>query len=176
MEKSSSERVLVVESDDALRTSIVGAFSDARYDDSTEVPPIGPQTWTIPWQLFVRSRSSQLISPCAIGNACEACLITGSKPIRRPRGSVNTTPILGGPWLSVRNTMSSSPSERQSPVSSGSSSSITLRGLVFLTLTFTRLASLRTGLGMISIKNVSAFTTFELRTMARMRVLLCSRV
>jgi hypothetical protein len=36
MEKSSSERVLVVESDDALRTSIVGAFSDARYDVSTD--------------------------------------------------------------------------------------------------------------------------------------------
>ena len=36
MKKSSSERVLVVESDDALRTSIVGAFSDARYDVSTD--------------------------------------------------------------------------------------------------------------------------------------------
>ena len=36
MEKSSSEGVLVVESDDALRTSIVGAFSDARYDVSTD--------------------------------------------------------------------------------------------------------------------------------------------
>jgi serine protease Do len=36
MEKSSSERVLVVESDDALRSSIVGALSDAGYEVSTD--------------------------------------------------------------------------------------------------------------------------------------------
>jgi DNA-binding response OmpR family regulator len=36
MEKPSSERVLVVESDDALRTSIVGALSDAGYEVSTD--------------------------------------------------------------------------------------------------------------------------------------------
>jgi hypothetical protein len=36
MDKSSSERVLVVESDDALRCSIVGALSDAGYEVSTD--------------------------------------------------------------------------------------------------------------------------------------------
>jgi S1-C subfamily serine protease/CheY-like chemotaxis protein len=36
MEKSSSERVLVVESDDVLRSSIVGALSDAGYEVSTD--------------------------------------------------------------------------------------------------------------------------------------------
>ena len=36
MEKASSERVLVVESDDALRGSIVGALSDAGYEVSTD--------------------------------------------------------------------------------------------------------------------------------------------
>ena len=36
MEKSSSERVLVVESDDALRSSIVGALSDAGYEVSID--------------------------------------------------------------------------------------------------------------------------------------------
>jgi DNA-binding response OmpR family regulator/S1-C subfamily serine protease len=36
MEKSRSERVLVVESDDALRSSIVGALSDAGYEVSTD--------------------------------------------------------------------------------------------------------------------------------------------
>jgi len=36
MEKSSSERVLVVESDDALRSIIVGALSDAGYEVSTD--------------------------------------------------------------------------------------------------------------------------------------------
>jgi len=36
MEKSSSERVLVVESDDALRSSIVGALSDAGYEVSSD--------------------------------------------------------------------------------------------------------------------------------------------
>src|ERR1700719_1781096 len=36
MEKSSSERVLVVESDDALRSSIVDALSDAGYEVSTD--------------------------------------------------------------------------------------------------------------------------------------------
>ena len=36
MEKSSSERVLVVESDEALRSSIVGALSDAGYEVSTD--------------------------------------------------------------------------------------------------------------------------------------------
>jgi len=36
MDKSSSERVLVVESDDALRSSIVGALGDAGYEVSTD--------------------------------------------------------------------------------------------------------------------------------------------
>ena len=36
MEKASSERVLVVEPDDALRSSIVAALSDAGYEVSTD--------------------------------------------------------------------------------------------------------------------------------------------
>jgi len=43
-------------------------------------------------------RTAQIIAadtPCATGNASQVGLIRGSKPIRRPRGSVNTTPTLG---------------------------------------------------------------------------------
>jgi hypothetical protein len=51
-----------------------------------------------------------------------------------------------------------------------------VRRFVFLTLTSTRLASLRAGLGMISLKNVSIFTTGEFRNGSHARSLMQLRL